>query len=98
MKLPALSPAALLLLLPAAILFLLLLVLPLAYLVRVSLLPPGPSAPLSGPLSVGSYASLADSYVLNILLRTVRVSALVTLVSLILGYPLAISLARSSGA
>jgi putative spermidine/putrescine transport system permease protein len=92
------SPAALLLLAPAAILFLLLLILPLGYLVRVSLLPPAPSAPLAGPLSLGSYVSLADGYVLGVLLRTVRVSALVTLVSLLLGYPLAISLARASGA
>ncbi|MCC6176615.1 MAG: ABC transporter permease [Chloroflexi bacterium] len=86
-----------LLLVPAGLVFLALLVLPLFFLVRFSLLPPAPSAPLQGPLSLASYAELADSYIVNILIRTLRIAAPVTVACLVLGYPVAISLARATG-
>jgi putative spermidine/putrescine transport system permease protein len=91
------SIATPLLLLPATFLFVLFLVLPLLFLVRVSLYPPGPAAPLSGGPSIDSYLALGDTYLAGILLRTLRVAALVTLGCLLLGYPLAIALARASG-
>jgi putative spermidine/putrescine transport system permease protein len=86
-----------LLLAPSGLLYLLLLVVPLLLLARTSLLPPGPAAPLEGPLSVGSYAALADGYYVTILIRTLRIAALTTLFTLALGYPLAIAVSRSHG-
>ncbi len=82
---------------PSGLVYLLLLVVPLALLLRTSLLPPGPAAPLEGPLSVGSYAALVDGYYGTILLRTLRIALLTTLASLALGYPLALSVSRARG-
>lgn len=82
---------------PAALVFVLLLAIPLGFLVRVSLFPPGPNAPLAGPATLGSYFLLVDGYYVGILLRTVRVAALTTLRCLVLGYPPVISIARSHG-
>ena len=82
---------------PSGLVYLLLLVVPLALLLSTSLLPPGPAAPLEGPLSVGSYAALVDGYYGTILLRTLRIALLTTLVSLALGYPLALSVSRARG-
>jgi putative spermidine/putrescine transport system permease protein len=89
-----------LLLVPAGVLFLFLLVLPLAFLVGVSLVPHSPSgsAPTTTGLSFDGYRELADPYVFRILWRTVRVSLLVTALCLVLGYPLSLSVARSAGA
>lgn len=89
--------AALLLTAPALLLFVLLLVGPLAFLLRVSLLPSAPGAALAGPLSLAAYGELADPYTLGILTRTLRVAAVTTLACLVLGYPLAISIARARG-
>jgi putative spermidine/putrescine transport system permease protein len=48
-------------------------------------------------VTLGNYTRLlGDSFYLGILLRTVRVAALTTLVTLIIGYPVAWSLARGS--
>ena len=77
--------------------YLLLLVVPLILLLRMSLLPPGPAAPLQGPPSIGSYTALADGYYGTILLRTLRIALLTTLISLALGYPLALSVSRARG-
>jgi ABC-type spermidine/putrescine transport system permease subunit I len=63
----------------------------------MSLLPPGPAAPLEGPLSFGSYTALVDGYYGTILLRTLRIALLTTLISLALGYPLALSVSRARG-
>lgn len=82
---------------PSGLVYLLLLVVPLVLLLRTSLLPPGPAAPLEGPLSVGSYTALVDGYYGTILLRTLRIALLTTLVSLALGYPLALSVSRARG-
>ncbi len=86
-----------LLLAPSGLIYLVLLVVPLLLLARTSLLPAGPNAPLEGPLSVGSYTALADSYYATILLRTLRIAALTTFFTLVLGYPLAIAVSRSRG-
>lgn len=86
-----------LLLAPSGLIYLLLLVVPLLLLARTSLLPPGPAAPLEGPLSVDSYAALADGYYAGILVRTLRIAALTTVFALMLGYPLAIAVSRSRG-
>lgn len=82
---------------PSGLVYLLLLVVPLVLLIRMSLLPPGPAAPLEGPLSVGSYTALVDGYYGTILLRTLRIALLTTLMSLALGYPLALSVSRARG-
>ncbi|GMR23310.1 MAG: hypothetical protein BMS9Abin37_1728 [Acidobacteriota bacterium] len=82
---------------PSGLVYLLLLVVPLVLLLRMSLLPPGPAAPLEGPLSIGSYTALADGYYGTILLRTLRIALLTTLMSLALGYPLALSVSRARG-
>ena len=82
---------------PSGLVYLLLLVVPLILLFRMSLLPPGPAAPLQGPLSFGSYTALADGYYGTILLRTLRIALLTTLLSLALGYPLALSVSRARG-
>ena len=82
---------------PSGLVYLLLLVVPLVLLLRMSLLPPGPAAPLEGPLSVGSYAALVDGYYGTILARTLRIALLTTLISLALGYPLALSVSRARG-
>ena len=78
---------------PALTLFALLLVWPLLFLLRVSLLPSAPGAALAGPLSVSAYGTLIDPYVARILLRTLRIAGLTTICCLVLGYPLAISVA-----
>jgi len=83
---------------PGGAVYLLLMVAPLVLLARTSLLPPGPGAPLAGPLSVQSYVELFDGYFGTILLRTLRIALLTTLASLVLGYPLALSVARARGA
>ena len=82
---------------PSGLVYLLLLVVPLALLLSTSLLPPGPAAPLEGPLSVGSYAALVDGYYGTILARTLRIALLTTLASLALGDPLALSVSRARG-
>lgn len=91
------SRHALLLTAPALAVFALLLVAPLVFLARVSLLPSAPSAPLTGPVSVSGYAEMTDPYLVAILVRTVRVAVLTTLGCLVLGYPLALGVARSRG-
>ena len=82
---------------PAGLLFLFLLVLPLVFLFKVSLFSPGPSAALKGALSFESYRQLLDPYIFRILLRTLRISLFVTGLCLVLGYPLALSIVRSTG-
>ena len=82
---------------PALALFAILLVAPLVFLIRVSLLPSSPSAPLSGPTSLATYTELADPYIGAILVRTLRVAGLTTICCLVLGYPVALSVARARG-
>lgn len=83
---------------PTGVLYLALLVAPLLYLFQVSLLAPRPAAPLTGPFSLESYAALFDGYFIAILFRTLRIAFLTALFCLVLGYPVAISIARSKGA
>ena len=90
-------PSSLVLLVPAVLLMLALVAIPLIFVLRVSLLAPGPGASLEGPLSGEAYLMLADPYLIGILLRTVRVAVLTTAGCLLVGYPLALALAGSSG-
>ena len=89
--------SALLLTTPAVLLFTLLLVGPLGFLVGVSLLPSAPAAELSGAMSLATYGELGDPYIVGIMLRTLRIAGLTTAFCLVLGYPLAISVARARG-
>ena len=85
------------LLAPAILVFAALLVAPLAFLIRISLLPSMPAAPLDGPLGLGGYGELLDPYFLRILRRTLRIAGLTTACCLLLGYPVALSIARCRG-
>ncbi len=85
------------LLAPAILVFAALLVAPLAFLFRMSLLPSMPAAPLDGPLGLGGYLEILDPYFLGILWRTLRIAGLTTAGCLLLGYPVALSIARSRG-
>jgi len=58
---------------------------------------PGPGAPLSGPLSFDAYRALLDPYYLSVLARTLRIAGSTTILCLVLGYPLALSLSRARG-
>ncbi len=89
--------SALLLTTPAVLLFTLLLVGPLGFLVGVSLLPSAPAAELSGAMSLATYGELGDPYIVGIMLRTLRIAGLTTAFCLVLGYPLATSVARARG-
>lgn len=86
-----------LLLLPSGAIYAALLLAPIVLLLRTSLLPEGPGAPLEGALSLSSYAALADRYYVAIFARTLRIAALTTLFCLLFGYPLALSVSRSRG-
>ncbi len=85
------------LLLPATLIVAALLVLPVGRLLELSfhLTKPGGITPLPG-YSLGSYArALGDSYYLGILWRTLWMSVGVTLVTVLLGFPLAYLLWRA---
>ena len=82
---------------PSAIVYALLLVAPAVFLVRTSLFAPGPGAPLEGAPTIDAYRELLDGYFLGVLGRTVRIALATTLLCLVLGYPLALSIARSRG-
>ena len=82
---------------PAILVFAALLVAPLVFLIRISLLPSMPAAPLDGPIGLGGYPELLDPYFLGILWRTLRIAGLTTAGCLLLGYPVALAIARSRG-
>lgn len=84
--------------LPAGILVLICVVIPMAYLFRVSLADTGAGFGAVSGFTFGNYLRiLTDSYYVTILLQTLWVSVLVTALTLILGFPLGYSLARSKG-
>jgi putative spermidine/putrescine transport system permease protein len=84
--------------LPAGILVLICVVIPMAYLFRVSLADTGAGFGAVSGFTFGNYLQvLTDSYYVTILLQTLWVSVLVTALTLILGFPLGYSLARSRG-
>lgn len=85
------SPAvSLLLALPFLLVILLAFLLPLGMLLRESLFAPG--------FTVEHYRKVFDEPVyLRVMYRTVRISIFVTLISLLLGYPLALLMARARG-
>jgi mannopine transport system permease protein len=86
------SPAlSLLLILPFLGVLLLAFLLPIGVLVHESLFVPAPT--------LRHYARVFDDPVyLRVLWRTLRISALVTLITLVLAYPLAVAMARARGA
>ncbi|HWK27165.1 MAG TPA: ABC transporter permease [Solirubrobacter sp.] len=90
---------ALLLIVPSAIVFVIGFVVPLAYMVRYSLLHYSPSSVAEPPVTLSNYLSFfKDDYTRGILIRTLRVAFFTTLAALVLGYPLAYYLTRARGA
>ena len=85
------------LLLPAGVLLLLAFVLPVGLLVPTSFRPYVPLVGITGGFTAGYYSRLVtDSYYLEIIGRTLALGAIVTLSTLLIGYPLAYFLARTT--
>ena len=85
------------LLLPAGVLLLLSFVLPVGLLVPTSFRPYVPLVGITGGFTAGYYSRLVtDSYYLEIIGRTLALGAIVTLSTLLIGYPLAYFLARTT--
>lgn len=87
-----------LLLLPALLAVFAFAAAPIGVLVRLSLFEPGPLAPLEGAASLASFRALAESPYPAVALRTLRLAALTTLFTALLGFPAALVLSRSRGA
>jgi spermidine/putrescine transport system permease protein len=83
------------LLAPAAVVLGSLFVAPMAIIAAYSLLTRGAYGGLGFPWTTGNWARLADPIYLGILLRTFALAAISTGVCLLLGYPLALFIARS---
>ncbi len=90
--------AAMLLLLPALGVILVGAAIPVGILLRVSLFPPGPLAPLEGGPALGSFAALLEAPYPESALRTVRLALSTAGLTTLLGFPAAWVLSRSSGA
>lgn len=86
-----------LLLLPALFVVALVAALPIGLLFRVALYPPGPVAPLVGGPELDSFASLLSAPYPSVAFRTLRLSLLTTVLVTLLGFPVALVLARSRG-
>jgi len=86
-----------LLLLPALVAITLVMAVPIGVLIHLSLLPPGPLAPLEGDPGFASFAGLFESPFPAVFWRTLRLALLTTLATAVLGYPMAILLSRSTG-
>ena len=85
------------LLLPAVLLLLVAFVLPVALLVPTSFRPYVPLVGITGGFTAGYYTRLVtDSYYLEIIGRTLALGLSVTLSTLLIGYPLAYFLARTT--
>lgn len=83
------------LLAPAVLLLAVLLVLPLAVLIDYSFHHAPLGQPPTGPMTLDNYRELfADAYYAKVLGKTIWMSALVTLIALLAGYPLAIFMWR----
>jgi spermidine/putrescine transport system permease protein len=80
---------------PAAVWLALFVLAPLGVVAAYSLLTRGPYGGLSPPWTLENYARLADPLYLKILGRSFWIAAVTTLLCLILGFPLALFLARS---
>ncbi len=85
------------LLLPALGAITLAMAVPIGVLVHLSLLPPGPLAPLEGGPTLASFAGLLAEPFPSVMLRTTRLAGLTTLATLVLGFPMALLLSRSTG-
>jgi putative spermidine/putrescine transport system permease protein len=91
------SPAALTLLVPATLLVAIMLLGPLALLARFSLNQFDPTQIMIAALTPANYARFfTDSFYRDVLVTTVRVSAIVTVACLLFGLPMAWRLARST--
>ena len=85
------------LLVPALLLIGVFLVLPYLNIVLMSLRPPAVGAPYGEGLTLANYAkALTDSYLLGTLADTFLLAAIITPVCLVLGYPVALHLARTT--
>ncbi len=85
------------LLTPLFLFYLLFLVLPYAYLLRMSFNLYDPATLFSETLSLANYEKvLSDGFYLQVVLRTILIGAAVTLLNLVIGYPLAWTIAQSS--
>jgi putative spermidine/putrescine transport system permease protein len=85
-----------LLLAPALLLLLVAFIAPVGLLVPMSVRPYVPLVGITGGLTIGHYARLVtDSYYLEIIGRTLVMGLAVTLLTLLLGYPVAYFLART---
>jgi putative spermidine/putrescine transport system permease protein len=92
-----LSPAVLLLL-PAGIVVSVFFGLPMLILVSTSVLTYSQQVGGTEPLTLANYLRFfSDPFYLNILLRTLRLAAIVTAICLAVGFPVAMQLSRSSG-
>ena len=75
-----------------------LLLLPLACIVAVSLAAPADGIPpFAWGLHAANYATLADTYYLSAFLQSLRVAGVATVCCLLLGYPMALAIARAPG-
>jgi ABC-type spermidine/putrescine transport system permease subunit I len=87
------------LLAPIGILYLVCLVLPISYFLGVSLLRYSPQELYTSTLTLANYSRLLfDPYNQNVILNTFRIAAIVTAITLILGYALAYFLSRAAPA
>lgn len=90
---------ALLLIAPSAIVFVVGFVVPLAYMLRYSLLHYSVDSIAEGPFTLSNYVEFfAEDFTRSILFRTLRVALFTTLAALVLGYPLAYYMVRARGA
>ena len=91
---PGIAPSALVI--PAAVFVAICLLIPILILLRYSLNAFEPGKFMVEALTLANYVKFfTDSFYINVLWRTVRVSVIVTLACLVMGFPLAYALART---
>ena len=91
--------APLLLILPAALVLLVFLVVPYLNIVLMSLRVPGSGVPYAPGWTLGNYAKFfSDRFYLEQLANTLWIGVATTLACLLVGYPVAVQLARGTGA
>ncbi len=88
---------AALLLLPALLAIAAVMAVPIGVLIHLSLLPPGPLAPLEGGPTLTAFAGLLEDPFPTVMGRTVRLGLLTTFATVLLGYPMALMISRSTG-
>ena len=88
---------AVLLLAPALLVLVVCAAVPIGFLFRVALFPPGALAPLAGGPELDSFAALTRGPFPQAALGTLRLALLTTLLTTLLGFPAALFLSRSRG-